>query len=202
LWKSGREGSWICFITSLLRSKEYILLSGRITGNSRATSVSRARTSQLPRIFTMKIKSPASDADGVIPDKFTQYDANRSLPLELQRRAAERAFARAHHGRSRRASRNVYALGRVRHGFQHERVFRESHPKGRAAGAQRLPAARACWSEPPEGEHRYFLHLYALDQRFDLPNGAARKDVERAMVGHIIAEAELMARYATPVAAR
>jgi Raf kinase inhibitor-like YbhB/YbcL family protein len=55
--------------------------------------------------------------------------------------------------------------------------------------------------KPPSGEHRYFFHLYALDKRLDLPEAASRADVERAMNGHIIAEAELMGRYATPLAA-
>jgi phosphatidylethanolamine-binding protein (PEBP) family uncharacterized protein len=33
-------------------------------------------------------------------------------------------------------------------------------------------------------------------------NGASRAEVERAMKGHVIADAELMGRYATPVEAR
>jgi Raf kinase inhibitor-like YbhB/YbcL family protein len=49
---------------------------------------------------------------------------------------------------------------------------------------------------PPSGTHRYYFHLYALDTTTDLQSGAVRKDVEAAMRGHIIAEAELMGRYA------
>ena len=44
--------------------------------------------------------------------------------------------------------------------------------------------------------------LYALDCRLSVPHGASRADVERAMDGHILAEAALMGRYATPVTAR
>ncbi|AJE02235.1 YbhB/YbcL family Raf kinase inhibitor-like protein [Geobacter pickeringii] len=48
---------------------------------------------------------------------------------------------------------------------------------------------------PPSGSHRYFFRLYALDTRLDLPAGAGKAEVERAMKGHVIAEAELMGTY-------
>jgi hypothetical protein len=49
---------------------------------------------------------------------------------------------------------------------------------------------------PPHGRpHRYFLRLYALDARLDLRPAATRKELEAAMKGHILAQAELMGRY-------
>lgn len=48
---------------------------------------------------------------------------------------------------------------------------------------------------PPGGTHRYFFRLYALDTILDAPAGATRERVERAMQGHVLAEAELMGRY-------
>jgi Raf kinase inhibitor-like YbhB/YbcL family protein len=48
---------------------------------------------------------------------------------------------------------------------------------------------------PPDREHRYFFKLYALDISLDLPEGATKTDVEKAMAGHILAQAELMGRY-------
>jgi Raf kinase inhibitor-like YbhB/YbcL family protein len=48
---------------------------------------------------------------------------------------------------------------------------------------------------PPSGTHRYYFHLYALDSKPDLPAGASRNQLDTAMHGHIIAEAQLMGRY-------
>ncbi|PSP18399.1 MAG: YbhB/YbcL family Raf kinase inhibitor-like protein [Cyanobacteria bacterium QS_8_64_29] len=48
---------------------------------------------------------------------------------------------------------------------------------------------------PPGGTHRYFFRLYALDGMLDLGAGISRDRLERAMEGHILAQAELMGRY-------
>jgi Raf kinase inhibitor-like YbhB/YbcL family protein len=48
---------------------------------------------------------------------------------------------------------------------------------------------------PPSGTHRYFFHLFALDNAPQLAAGASRKELEAAMQGHIIATAVLMGRY-------
>ncbi|MFQ5848708.1 MAG: YbhB/YbcL family Raf kinase inhibitor-like protein [Candidatus Methylomirabilales bacterium] len=48
---------------------------------------------------------------------------------------------------------------------------------------------------PPSGTHRYFFKLYALDTTLDLPPSATKRDLERAMEGHVVARAELMGKY-------
>jgi Raf kinase inhibitor-like YbhB/YbcL family protein len=49
---------------------------------------------------------------------------------------------------------------------------------------------------PPHGKpHRYFFKLYALDKEIGLKPGASRKEVEKAMEKHILAEAALMGTY-------
>jgi hypothetical protein len=49
---------------------------------------------------------------------------------------------------------------------------------------------------PPSGTHRYFFKLYALDATLNLPPGTTKKDLEKTMQGHILAQAELMGMYA------
>ena len=49
---------------------------------------------------------------------------------------------------------------------------------------------------PPIGRHRYFFKLYALDATLDsLGDGATKADVERAMQGHVLAQAQVMGTY-------
>lgn len=48
---------------------------------------------------------------------------------------------------------------------------------------------------PPGKAHRYFFKLYALDAKLDLKAGARKSDLERAMQGHILAQAEWVGRY-------
>jgi len=48
---------------------------------------------------------------------------------------------------------------------------------------------------PPSGTHRYFFKLYALDNELPLKAGATKAEVEKAMDGHIQAQAQLMGTY-------
>lgn len=50
---------------------------------------------------------------------------------------------------------------------------------------------------PNHGEHRYYFRLFALDvATLDLQRGASRQQVERAMEGHVLDQAELMGLFA------
>lgn len=48
---------------------------------------------------------------------------------------------------------------------------------------------------PPSGEHRYRFKLYALDTRPELQEGASKQEVEEAMQGHILEQAQLTGKY-------
>ncbi len=48
---------------------------------------------------------------------------------------------------------------------------------------------------PPSGTHRYFFRLSALDSVLALEPGATTRELEAAMPGHILAQAELMGTY-------
>ena len=48
---------------------------------------------------------------------------------------------------------------------------------------------------PPGKPHRYFFRLYSIDRKLNLQAGPTRTDVEQAMKGHILGQAELMGRY-------
>ena len=48
---------------------------------------------------------------------------------------------------------------------------------------------------PPIGRHRYFHKLYALDTVLPDLRKPTKKDLEKAMEGHVLARAELMGTY-------
>jgi len=48
---------------------------------------------------------------------------------------------------------------------------------------------------PPSGTHRYFFKVYALDAKLQLSQNARKKDVEKAMDGHILAKGDTVGRY-------
>jgi Raf kinase inhibitor-like YbhB/YbcL family protein len=48
---------------------------------------------------------------------------------------------------------------------------------------------------PKGGPHRYFFKLYALDLKTNLKAGAGKSELERAMKGHILAQAEMVGRF-------
>ena len=52
-----------------------------------------------------------------------------------------------------------------------------------------------CGPCPPNGQHRYFFKLYALDCTLDLAEGVSKGDVEKAMEDHIIEKVELIGVY-------
>lgn len=48
---------------------------------------------------------------------------------------------------------------------------------------------------PPGGTHRYYFKLYALDTEINLEAGVTKKQLLKAMEGHILAEGQLMGKY-------
>lgn len=48
---------------------------------------------------------------------------------------------------------------------------------------------------PPGTPHRYFFRLYALGAKLDVKTGASRSELESAMKGHVVGQAEMMGKY-------
>jgi Raf kinase inhibitor-like YbhB/YbcL family protein len=48
---------------------------------------------------------------------------------------------------------------------------------------------------PPGKPHRYFFKLYALDSKLNLKPGATKGEVEAAMKGHILQQADLIGKF-------
>ncbi len=48
---------------------------------------------------------------------------------------------------------------------------------------------------PPGKPHRYFFRVFGLDTMLELPPGASRQSLEKAMTGHVIQQGTAMATY-------
>ena len=70
--------------------------------------------------------------------------------------------------------------------------FAEGAGKGGINGMGQAGYIGPC---PPDREHRYFFKLYALDTKLTGAKIANKADLESAMKGHIIEQAELIGRY-------
>jgi Phosphatidylethanolamine-binding protein len=69
---------------------------------------------------------------------------------------------------------------------------------GRGCARRRVGARlgyRGPCPPPRHGRHRYSFRLYALDSDPDLPPGAGKRELERALDGHTQAVAELIGTY-------
>ena len=49
---------------------------------------------------------------------------------------------------------------------------------------------------PPSGTHRYYFKIFALDRELNLPSGTKRNQLDAAMKGQVVAQGEVMGRYA------
>lgn len=68
-------------------------------------------------------------------------------------------------------------------------------PEGAVAGKNDFGNNNYGGPCPPSGTHRYRFKLFALDTELDIPENSKQKDVEAAVEGHVLAQAELVGTY-------
>ncbi|HTL46603.1 MAG TPA: YbhB/YbcL family Raf kinase inhibitor-like protein [Verrucomicrobiae bacterium] len=77
-----------------------------------------------------------------------------------------------------------------------ENVARDQKPAfGGVHGTNDFGSAGYDGPSPPSGSHRYYFKLFALDAPLELPAGASRDNVLKAMEGHVLGKAELVGVY-------
>lgn len=142
----------------------------------------------------MEIHSPAFEHNRPIPVKFTCQGEDVSPPLEF-RQVPKGAKSLA------LIVEDPDAPGKT---FVHWVVWNiDPAAKGLKEGASVPVEGTNHFREvnyrgpcPPKGSsHRYFFKLYALDVQLNLPSGSSREELEKAMQGHKIGEAEMVGTY-------
>lgn len=145
----------------------------------------------------MHLTSPAFDDGAPIPRNYGYEEANVSPPLEIHdvpSEAASLALIVDDPDAQEPAGKiwdhwvmwNVDPdVGRI--------------PEGQAPGVEgKNDFGEVGWGgpAPPDREHTYVFRLVALDTELDLSSGATKRELEAAMDGHVLAEAELTGTYA------
>ena len=78
------------------------------------------------------------------------------------------------------------------------RRARLDQPAGASQGVNSWPSGNVGYrgpAPPPGKVHHYHFKLYALDATLKLEPGATKRDLLRAIEGHILAQAELVGTY-------
>ena len=154
-------------------------------------------TSNQINTMALNLTSSVFTNNGNIPAKYTCDADNIIPPLEIQ-------------GADPNARSLVLimddpdAASVVGHTFDHwvkfnidpktRRIDEGKEPLGTSGknGAGAMTYTGPC---PPNGEHHYHFKLYSLDTELALAEGATKAEVEAAMQGHILQEAELVGLY-------
>jgi Raf kinase inhibitor-like YbhB/YbcL family protein len=141
---------------------------------------------------TMEITSPEFKHNGFIPKKFTCQGADinpaliiEGIPQEAQSLALIVDDPDAPRGTW--VHWVVYDIPVV------NRIAENSIPGKQGANDSGNPGyGGPC---PPSGTHRYFFKIYALDRTLNLNSGVNKRELEKAMQGGILAQAELIGLY-------
>jgi Raf kinase inhibitor-like YbhB/YbcL family protein len=148
----------------------------------------------------MELKSAAFEAGNMIPNKFTCDGPDLSPPLTWSNVPPNtRSFALiADDPDAPRGTWVHWVMWNIPADVRSlaEGVPKQdSLPNGTKQGTtdfHRVGYGGPC---PPSGTHRYFFKLYALDATLNLPSSTTKRDLEQAMKGHILQQAESMGKY-------
>jgi Raf kinase inhibitor-like YbhB/YbcL family protein len=149
----------------------------------------------------MRLTSPAFPDGGQIPDRYTKHGEDLSPPLRWSDVPVDAVSLAL-----------IVDDPDAPNGTWTHWIVTDLPPAMTALreGATEVPAGcvgvndwkRAEWNgpAPPRGRHRYEFKLFALDREIGLTR-PSRHEVERAMAGHVLAEAKLTGTYAATRAA-
>ena len=149
----------------------------------------------------MELKSSAFETGGMIPLKYTCDGSDMSPPLSWSAVPAK-AKSLALIADDPDAPRGTWVhwvawnIPVTTLNLEEGVPKRDTLPAGMKQGTTDFRSIGYGGPCPPSGTHRYFFKLYALDTILNLPPVTTKKDLEKAMQGHVLAQAELMGRYA------
>ena len=142
-----------------------------------------------------RITSSIFEDNGNIPGKYTCDGANVNPPLRIENVSPETTSLVLILD-DLNAPRGTYVhwiLWNIRPNTKE--IKENSVPEGAVQGITDFKKRKYGGPCPPSRAHKYVFKIYALDIRLDLNPDSSKKDVEKAMKGHVIAEAQMTGIY-------
>jgi Raf kinase inhibitor-like YbhB/YbcL family protein len=138
------------------------------------------------------ISSSAFERNKLIPAKYTCDGANVNPPLQIEG-IPEEAKALVLIVEDPDASMGLWIHWVVWNIPPESTISENSIPgiEGLNSGKKRKYGGPC----PPSGTHRYFFKVYALDTRLELKGDSQKREVEKAIENHVLAEGELVGLY-------
>jgi len=171
------------------RLRIYIVFLLQVFLISYATGQGVTKTEEL------KISSPAFENGGKIPKKYTCGGENVNPPLKIEN-APSNAKSLALVFDDIDAPRRTYVhwiVWNVDPGLKE--IKENSVPERVVQGVNDFKKRHYGGPCPPGRAHKYVFKIYALDTLLNLNSNGTKKDLEKAMEGHIISRAQLMGLY-------
>jgi Raf kinase inhibitor-like YbhB/YbcL family protein len=150
--------------------------------------------------MVLKLTSPSYSGGSFIPEKHTCDGKDISPPLEWSDvPAGTRSFAIIFEDPDASAKTWVhwvlYNIPADQRKLEENISSLKTLPTGAKHGINDFNKISYNGPCPPGGTHRYVMKLYALDKALDLDPGAGKTELLQAMDGHILDQAELVAKY-------
>ena len=142
----------------------------------------------------MKITSPAFKHEDKIPSKYTCDGEDISPPLQftdVPKKAASLALVMDDPD-APAGTFDHWVVWNMPPSTKLIKEGKEPEGVGGKTGFGKKGYGGPC---PPSGEHRYFFKLYALNVKIDLPEGSSKRDLEKAIKGHVTEQATLIGKY-------
>lgn len=143
----------------------------------------------------MKITSSAFQEGGNIPSKFTCDGADSSPPLQIAE-IPSGAKSLALIVDDPDAPSGLFTHWMVWNISPQTNTIAEGSPPKGVHGTNDFGKSGYGGPCPPSGTHRYYFRIFALDSELNLPPATKRSQLAAAMKGHVVAQGELMGRYA------
>ncbi len=144
----------------------------------------------------MKISTPAFEEGGSIPKQFSRDGGDKSPALQIEDvpEQAKSLVLIMDDPDAPKGTFTHWILFNV--SPRTKEIHQDSPPVMATQGRNDFGDIGYGGPQPPSGEHRYFFKVFALDAVLPIARGAKRSEIDAAIKGHVIDEAQTMGRFA------